>query len=142
VSRWPIGTYGHQADLWMVSITIYSIIIILSNIKIAMHVRHWTGLFIFSVVVCSLAPYLIYIWISNYTLAKYVHGTVIMSFRNPATYLVVTFITIICIMIVSLIIYATFHTNKMVKKLRLKMLQMNDTSEIRSQSSKGEIIRN
>jgi len=125
----------------MVSITIYSIIIILNNVKITMHVRHWTGLFIFSVVVCSLAPYLIYVWISNYTLAKYVHGTVVMSFRNPATYLVVTFITIFCIMIVSLVIYAMFHTNKMVKKLRLKMLQITDASEIRSQSSKGDKMR-
>jgi formate/nitrite transporter FocA (FNT family) len=123
VSRLPISPRGHQADLWMVSITIYTVVILINNIKIAMHVRHWTGLFLFSVIGCSLAPYLIYVWISNYTLSKYVHGTVIMSFRNPTTYLVVTLITIVCIIIVSLAIYITFHTNKMAKKLRLKMLR-------------------
>ena len=108
----------------MTSITIYSVIIILNNVKIAMHIRHWTVLFLFSVIGCSLVPYLCYIWISNYTLSKYVQGTVRMSFVTPTTYLVVILVTILCIAIVSLIIYISFHGNKVMKKLRFKMIAL------------------
>lgn len=132
-----INSHGHQSDLWMVSITIYSVIILLNTIKIAMHVRHWTGLFLFSVIGCSLMPYLVYIWISNYTLSKYVHGTVIMSFITPVTYFVVTLVTILCVIIVSIIIYVNFHSNKMVKKLRIKMLSLSEPSTNLSHSSRG-----
>jgi len=107
-----------------------------------MHVRHWTALFLIAVVCCSLAPYLIYVWISNYTLSKYVHGTIMMSFRTPVTYFVVLLVVILCLIIVSLIIYISFHGNKMVKILRFKMLALPDPSSIVSQSSRGEVVHN
>ena len=118
----PINKHGYNSDLWMVSITIYSIVIILNTIKISMHVRHWTGMFLFAVLVCSLAPYLIYMWISNYSLSKYVAGTVIMSYQSCLTYFIVVFVCILSIVIISVIIYLHFHSNKIIKKIRLRML--------------------
>lgn len=117
----PINQYGHNSDLWICSITIYSIIIVLTSIKIAMHVRHWTSIFFISLIVCSLAPYLIYVWISNYALSQYVEGTVIMCFTDFLTYCVVILVTFFAVVIISITVYLTFHSTKMVKKIKLKM---------------------
>lgn len=117
----PINANGHNSDLWICSITIYSIIIVLTSIKIAMHVRHWTSIFFISLIVCSLAPYLIYVWISNYALSQYVEGTVIMCFTDIFTYCVVILVTFFAVVIISITVYLTFHSTKMVKKIKLKM---------------------
>jgi phospholipid-translocating ATPase len=116
-----INSGGYTSDLWMCSITIYSIIIILSSVKIFMHVQHMTLLFIFSLIACSLTPYLVYMWISNYTLSRYVKGTVIMCFRNFNTYCVVLFVSCLAILFISVVNYIIFHRNGMTRKILLKM---------------------
>jgi len=134
----PINSNGYNSDLWMSSIEIYTTIIILNTIKIAMHVRHWTKLFLTAIIGCSLGPYLIYIWISNYTLQKYVSGTVIMCFQNLITYFVFILLCSLSIVIISLILYITFHSNKTMKKIRLRMLEMRGESDAISEESKLE----
>lgn len=80
-----------------------------------------TALFLFSLIGCSLIPYLIYVWISNYALSQYVEGTVIMCFKSYTTYFVVLFISLIAIIFISVVIYITFHKNPMIIKILLKM---------------------
>lgn len=136
----PIDSDGHNSDLWMCSITLFSIVIILNTIKIAMHVQYWTKLFVFAIVVCSLAPYLIYVWISNYALSQYVERTTIMCFRTYLTYFVVIFVTCLALLIISIIIYIMFHSNEMLKKIRFKMedLRLNCEETLSMESFKGE----
>lgn len=86
-----------------------------------MHVQYWTKLFVFSLVVCSLGPYLIYVWISNYTMSQYVERTAIMCFRTLLTYFVVIFVTCLALLIINIVIYILFHNNSILKKIRLNM---------------------
>jgi uncharacterized membrane protein len=128
-----IGNAGYNGDLWMSSVIIFTIVIIVLTIKLAMHIRHWTKMMLFAITICSLAPYLIYIWISNYTLSKHVKGTIIMSFRTPQTYFIVIFFSVLDVLIVSVIIYISFSLNRAMKKITLKMVnELDEKSDEKS----------
>ena len=107
----PIGVEGYNSDLWMTSIEIYTMIILLVNIKLSIEVRHWTKILFVSVVVFSLGTFLGYLWVSNYILSQYVEGTVIMCFRNPITYFIVLFVCLVAVVYNSLVVYVLFHSD-------------------------------
>lgn len=121
-SHGPIGTEGYNSDIWIISITIYSTIIIIDTIKLATQIRHWTLLVFISIIVCSLTPYLIYIWISNYRFSRYMmEGAVLMSFKISSGYFSVLFISIVTLIVNTIANYISFQRNKLLSRMKLIM---------------------
>jgi hypothetical protein len=113
---------GYNSDLWIVSVSIYTSIIMICTFKLAIHVRHWTLLIFLSIIFCSLAPYLAYVWISNFYFSRYrIEGTIIMSFRAGTSYLSVLITSILMLAINGIIIYINFHKNKRLSKMQILM---------------------
>lgn len=113
---------GHNSDLWIVSVSIYSSIIVIATLKLAIHVRHWTLLIAVTIIFCSLAPYISYVWISNYFFSQYrIQGTIIMSFKTGASYLTIVLVSCLMVMINSIIIYSRFHKDKLTSKMQMIM---------------------
>lgn len=120
-----ISRNGHNSDLWIVSVSVYSSIIVIATLKLAIHVRHWTLLIAFSIIFCSLGPYLSYVWLSNFFFSRYrIQGTIIMSFRTGATYLAIVLVSCLMVMINSIIIYSRFHKNKLTRRMQIIMKEV------------------
>ena len=108
---------GHNSDLWIISLTIFSAIIIISNMKLAMHVKHWTRLLIFSMIFTSFVPYIGFLWVTNFVIARYVQRTAIMAFKCGLTYFVVIYVTILMMLITSNLIYISFKRMGLVEHI-------------------------
>jgi len=121
-----LNQHGYNSDLWIVSVSVYSSIIMICTFKLAIHVRHWTLLILMSIILCSLAPYLSYVWISNYYFSRYrIEGTIIMSFRTGTSYLSVLIACILMLAINGIIIYVNFHKNKRLSKMQIIMKEIS-----------------
>lgn len=108
---------GYSSNLQLVSITIYTTIIMLDTLKLCMQVRHWTKLLFLTIVLLSIAPYLSFIWILNYKFKRPVQGVLIVYFTSIKTYFSVLVIAIILIGINGIMIYLRFHSQKILKKM-------------------------
>jgi hypothetical protein len=108
---------GYNSDLWMISLTVYSAVILINNLKLAMHVRHWTTLLILSMILTSFMPYLGFVWLTNYFIARYVQRTAIMSFQCILTYCVVILTTVFMMLITSNVIYFLFKKTGLVQQI-------------------------
>lgn len=117
-----LNNHGYNSDLWIVSVSIYTSIIMMCTFKLAIHVRHWTVLILVSIIFCSLAPYLAYVWISNFYFSRYrIEGTIIMSFRTGTSYLSVLITSILMLAINGAIIYYNFYKSKRLSKMQVLM---------------------
>lgn len=56
---------GYSPDLWVVSITIYSTIILIVDVKIALNTKYWTLIMALAIVLTSIIPYFLYVFIAN-----------------------------------------------------------------------------
>lgn len=126
-----IGRGGYNSDLWMCSITIYSLVIVVNSIKIVMHVRYWTKLLLFAIVGTSLAPYLIYVWISNYALNRFVQNTPLMCFQNILTYCLTIFFSCLLIAFLSTMLKMLFDCQPLIKKLLFRMNNLGSEGDKR-----------
>jgi len=57
---------GRNSDFWMMSITIFTCVIFVVNLKIALTTQYWTWIFFLSILLTSLIPYFIIVVISGY----------------------------------------------------------------------------
>jgi hypothetical protein len=60
-----INPDGYEADLWVMSIILYTNIIFVVNIKIFLNTQYWTKIHTFVIFFSSIIPYLCYIAISS-----------------------------------------------------------------------------
>lgn len=63
---------GINSDFWLVSLTIFSSVIMVVTFKLATHTRFWSGLLIFSILITSLGFYILHMWLTNFTMTDYV----------------------------------------------------------------------
>lgn len=56
---------GYSPDLWVTSITIYSSIILVVDVKIALNTKFWTKIMALSILLTSIALYFLYIFLAN-----------------------------------------------------------------------------
>jgi hypothetical protein len=61
-----VGSSGINSNLYYISITIFTAVIIIGTIKLCMQVNHWTKLLFFTIIVLSIIPYVGFMWVVNY----------------------------------------------------------------------------
>ena len=61
---------GYNSSLWGVSITIYTAIVIIVDLKLAIHTKYWTSFNVIALVIFSLIIYIAYLIISNFIAGK------------------------------------------------------------------------
>ena len=82
---------GRSADFASVSITIYALVVLTSALVIFMRVGMINILTVVFIVALSILPYIIFVWIYNYTSYFNIHSThtAIMLFTSPIFYMIV-----------------------------------------------------
>lgn len=112
-----INQHGHNGSLSLLSIIVYSTIIVLDTIKICIEIRHWTKLLFFSVIVMSLMPYFAFIWIANFYFKRPIQLTIIMSFASAKTYIAVALIVMLAVALDNVIVSVRFSQSKILRKM-------------------------
>lgn len=102
---------GYNSNLQIVSVTVYTSIMMVGTLKLCMQVRHWTKLLLFTIIFLSLAPYFGIMWLLNYKFKRPVQGILYLYFTTIKTYFSILFLMMILIGINSLLIYVKFHSN-------------------------------
>ena len=78
---------GITADLWVFSINMFSIIILMVDLKLALYTHSWTYLMGVSIMVGSLVIYFVYVWIADQIIQFNIFKTASLLFSTPLTYL-------------------------------------------------------
>ena len=116
-----MNPHGYNSNLQIVSINIYSAIIVLDTLKLSMQVKHWTKLLLFSIILLSLAPYLGFIWFLNYQLNRPVERAVTMCFTSFKSYLGVLLMALVLLTINGVLVYGRFHSQWILNKMMIAL---------------------
>ena len=116
-----ISVDGYAGSLQIVSITIYTAVIMLDTIKLSIQVRHWTVLLFISILFLSLGPYLGFIWILNFRFRRPVQGVLHLYFSSIKTYFVILLLIMILLAINGIMIYIRFHSNRILKHMTIAL---------------------
>ena len=99
-----INENGWQINIWFLSITLFTIIIFVVDIKILFFTRFFTWCTVFSVFIFSIGIYILYFFIADYVPVFYIYKTVYALLTSPIFYLSLVLIVGIAIMFDLLII--------------------------------------
>lgn len=104
--------------MWLIGLTIFSTVIIIVTFKLATHTKFWSLILFFSVSVLSIAVYLIYMWISNYSLSEHVVGTTFIAWATLETYLSVLACLVVVLTIDGIVLSIDFDRGGYISKMR------------------------
>jgi phospholipid-transporting ATPase len=90
-----IDVSGHNADFWVFSITSFTCIVFLVNVRIALYSRVWTGLHVVSIVVLSIVLYLMFMIVYDFSSPTPSRGSVFQIFSTPYFYVILLAILMI-----------------------------------------------
>lgn len=116
-----INIDGHGSSLQIVSITIYTAMIMLVTIKLSIQVRHWTKLLFISILFLSVGPYIAFMWVLNYRFKRPVQGTLHIYFSSVKTYMVILLIVMVLLAINGIMIYIRFHSHRILKQITIAL---------------------
>lgn len=60
-----INSDGQMIDIWFVSITVYTAIILIVDLKLALHTKTWTWINWVSILVFSIGIYIFFVWVGD-----------------------------------------------------------------------------
>ena len=114
-----INQNGINSNLHIISVTIFTAIIIIVTIKLCMQVQHWTKLLFFCIIVLSIIPYVGFMWVVNFYFNRPIQRILIVCFTNAKAYLTVIALSIILIGINGIFVYVRFHSHRILKKMKI-----------------------
>jgi hypothetical protein len=82
-----LNAQGHTSDMWYFSITMYTSVILIVDIKLAAYTRYWTILSGLALVITSIGFYFAYIWIADAVSSFQVYQTATSMFSSQQFYL-------------------------------------------------------
>jgi len=65
------GETGFPPDMWTASVTTFTALIFVVNFNLFTRLKYLTVAHFIAIVLCSLLPYLLYMWLSNYMSADF-----------------------------------------------------------------------
>ena len=86
---------GITSDLWVFSIIMFSMIILMVDLKLALYTHSWTYLMGISLAIGSIMIYFLYVWIADQISQFNIYKTASLAFSTPLNYLA----CLICLMI-------------------------------------------
>lgn len=75
ISGVSVNGTGINSDYWLVSLTIYSSVIMVVTFKLATHTKFWSVFLVIAIVVTTIGFYILHMWLTNFALTDYVYGT-------------------------------------------------------------------
>jgi RsiW-degrading membrane proteinase PrsW (M82 family) len=116
-----INQQGYNNNLQYISVTIFTGVIMIDTIKLCMQVRHWTKLLFFTIIFLSLAPYISFMWVIDSTFNQPVRRILVTCFTSPKAYFCVFLSILILMGINGISIYIRFHSNTILKRMRVAL---------------------
>ena len=86
-NSWIINNRGEDMDLWFLSITLYTVVLFVVDIKIMFFTRFFTTFSLLSVFVFSFGIYIIYFFVADMINVFFIYRTAIAVISSPVFYL-------------------------------------------------------
>lgn len=109
--------HGYNSNLQLVSVTVYTSIIMLSTLKLCIQVRHWTKLLLLTIIFLSIVPYFGFVWLLNYYFKRPVQGIMYIYFTSTKTYFSILLLVLILVGINGILVYFKFYSHKIISKM-------------------------
>ena len=82
LSETSLNSTGINPDYWIVSLTIFSSVILVVTFKLATHTRFWTLYLVLSIIITALGFYILHMWLTNFALTDNVYGTTLVAWSS------------------------------------------------------------
>lgn len=90
-----INSHGEIIDIWYISIVTYSAIILIVDLKLALHTKTWTWINWISILVFSVGIYILFVWVGDMFPSLFKSfNTVYMIVTSPLAFLLLGFFAI------------------------------------------------
>jgi len=90
---------GEIANLWIYSVTSFTCVVVIVNVKLYTTMRYFTWINVLSIAGLSIGIYIIAQWISNYVSMFTTINSILIAYKSPIYF----FIIILCVMLVAVI---------------------------------------
>ena len=92
------GKTGHPLDMWTASSTAFTSLIFVVNFNLFTRIGYITWLHAMSILLTSITPYLVYMWIGNFMSPEWslTHNAIMEAHKSPTFYLKVGICIGIC----------------------------------------------
>lgn len=128
---------GINSGLHITGVTVFAGVIMVDTVKLCMMVQHWTILLFCIIIFTSLAPFVAALWIINYFFNRPVAKIMVICFTTLKTYLSVIVILIILVGINGIFVYLHFHSNRILKRMKIAIEEDLDMIDFFSNASEA-----
>ena len=90
---------GFSGDLWIFSIVLFTLVVFLANIQLAISIRYWYLLTILAFLIPTFGAYVSYMWISNFIISFPIAFTVSMLFRTSQFFFLLILISAVIFLV-------------------------------------------
>ena len=82
ISQVSVNSTGISSDYWLVSLTIYSSVILVVTFKLITHTKSWSWILILAIIITAFGFYILHMWLTNFKLTDYVQGTTVVAWSS------------------------------------------------------------
>lgn len=82
IGQVSVNHTGINSDYWLVSLTIYSSVIMVVTFKLSTHTKFWSAYLLVAILITSLGFYILHMWLTNFTITDYVYGTTLVAWTS------------------------------------------------------------
>lgn len=82
ISQASVNSSGINSDYWLVSLTIYSSVIMVVTFKLATHTKFWSSILVVAIIITTIGFYILHMWLTNFALTDYVYGTTLVAWTS------------------------------------------------------------
>lgn len=120
IGQVSVNETGINSDFWLVSLTIFSSVILIVTFKLATHTRFWSYLLFFSIIITSLGFYILHMWFTNFSslMTDHVRGTTFVAWTSGETYFIVLFCVCLVLFIDGFVVFLDYSRGGYASKMR------------------------
>ena len=118
ISEISVNSSGINSDYWLVSLTIYSAVILVVTFKLITHTKFWSWLLVIAIIVTAFGFYCLHMWLTNFALTDYVQGTTLVAWTSLECYFVVLLCVCIILFVDGIIVFLDFSRGGYASKMR------------------------
>ena len=113
-----VNSSGINTDYWLVSLTIYSSVILVVTFKLATHTKFWSFILVAAILITSIGFYLLHMWLTNFALTDYVYGTTRVAWTSLECYFIVLLCVCIILFVDGIIVFIDFNRGGYTSRMR------------------------
>ena len=127
ISHLAVNSTGINSDYWLVSLTIYSTVIMVVTFKLSTHTKFWSIILVAAILITTIGFYVLHMWLTNFALTDYVYGTTKVAWTSLETYFVVLLCVCMVLFVDGIIVFVDFNRGGYTSRMRevIKEQKMN-----------------